>query len=182
MLRKVLIILGLLVALFAIIAALQPAHFKVERSLTIAAPDSVIFAQVNDLHNWNAWSPWAKLDPAMKETYEGAAAGAGASYSWAGNSKVGEGRMTILESTPSSLVRIQLQFLKPFAATDTSEFSFTPAGKGTTVRWAMTGDNNFMAKAIGLFASMDKMVGKDFEMGLSQLKTVTEAAAAGGTQ
>jgi hypothetical protein len=179
MLKKLLIGIAVVLAVFAIVVAMQPTAFRIERKATIAAPDSVVFAQVNDFHRWNAWSPWAKLDPAMKETNEGSPAGAGATYSWAGNSKVGEGRMTITESTPNSLVRIRLEFLKPFAATNTAEFRFTPTGGQTTVTWVMTGQNNFMAKAFGLMMNMDKMVGSDFEKGLAQMKTVAEAASAG---
>jgi len=176
MLKKVLIAVGVILALFAAAAAMQPAHFRVERSATIAAPDSVVFALVNDFHRWKAWSPWAGLDSSMQETYSGASSGVGASYAWAGNSKVGEGSMTILESTPSSLIRIKLEFLKPIAATNIAEYSFTPGPAGTEVHWIMTGDNNFIGKALGLVVSMDKMVGGDFEKGLAQMKAVAEAA------
>jgi hypothetical protein len=131
---------------------------------------------VNDFHNWTAWSPWAKLDPAMKQTYEGAPAGTGAVSTWAGNKDVGEGRMTIIESRPSELIRIKLEFFKPFAATNTAEFTFKPAGDQTAVTWSMAGEKNFMAKAFGLFMNMDKMIGDDFEKGLANLKSVTETA------
>jgi hypothetical protein len=177
MFKKVLLVVVGLVVLFLIVAAMQPTHFTITRSTTIAAPDSVIFAQVNDLHNWPNWSPWARKDPAMKSSYGGAAAGTGATYSWAGNSDVGEGRMTVVESAPPSMVRIQLEFLKPMAATDTATFSFTSSGGQTTVRWDMLGNNNLIGKAFGLVANMDKMVGDDFEKGLAGLKTVSEAAA-----
>jgi uncharacterized protein YndB with AHSA1/START domain len=176
MLRKILIGVAALVAVLAVVVALQSATFRIERKATIAAPDSVVFALVNDFHKWNAWSPWANLDPAMKESHEGPPAGAGASYSWVGDRKVGEGRMTITESTPSSLIRIKLEFLKPFPATNVAEFTFTPAGDQTTVTWAMTGHKNFMVKALHLVMNMDKMVGPDFEKGLAQLKTAAEAA------
>ena len=177
MLKKVLLVLGALVVLFLIVVAMRPADFKIVRTATIAAPDSVLFAQVNDFHNWGAWSPWAKLDPAMKETYDGPASGTGATYAWTGNSDVGEGKMTILENTPSSLVEIKLEFLKPFAATNIAEFSFVPTGNGTTVTWTMTGTNNFMAKGFDLVMNMDKTVGKDFEKGLAGMKAVAEAKA-----
>jgi hypothetical protein len=165
------------VLVLVIVVATRPAHFSITRTTTIAAPDSVIFAQVNDFHRWDGWSPWARLDPAMKTTYSGAPAGAGAVYEWAGDGKVGEGRMTILESKPSSLVRINLEFLKPFAATNLTDFTFTPDGSGTKVTWTMSGENNFMTKAVGLMMNMDKTVGGDFEKGLSQLKTVAESQA-----
>jgi hypothetical protein len=177
MLKKILIVVAALVVVFAVVVAMQPAAFRIERKATIAAPDSVVFAQVNDFHRWDAWSPWAKLDPAMKQTYEGSPAGVGAVLSWAGNKDVGEGRMTITESTPNTLIRIKLEFLKPFAATNTTEFTFTPAGDQTSVTWAMTGQNNFIAKAFGLFMNMDKMIGGDFEKGLAQMKTVVEATS-----
>jgi hypothetical protein len=143
----------------------------------ISAPAPVVFAQVNDLHRWENWSPWAKLDPNMKVAHEGPPAGKGAVYSWAGNSKVGEGRMTIIESRPNELVRINLEFIKPFAATNITEFTFKPEGNGTAVSWSMSGENNFLSKAVCLFMNMDKMVGGDFEKGLAALKSVSEAAA-----
>jgi hypothetical protein len=177
-LKKVLLTVAALLLVLAVVVALQPAAFSITRSATIAAPDSVIFAQINDFHNWKAWSPWAKLDPAMTETYEGTAAGVGAGYTWKGNKDVGEGRMTILESTPNSRVSIKLEFLAPFAATNTAEFALTPAAGGTNVVWTMTGRNNFMAKAANLAMNMDKLVGADFEKGLTQLGTVATAATA----
>src|SRR5687767_15081963 len=117
MLKKILIGLGAALALLLIVIALQPATFHVERSITIAAPPEAAFAQVNDFHAWGAWSPWEKLDPGMKRSYEGAPAGVGAKYAWIGNDEVGEGRMTIEKSMPGSLVAIKLEFLKPFEAT-----------------------------------------------------------------
>jgi hypothetical protein len=177
MLKKILIVLAVFVVVFVVIVALQPAEFRVVRSATISAPAQVVFAQVNDFHNWNAWSPWAKLDPAMKQTYEGAPAGIGAVYTWAGNKEVGEGRMTIIESRPSDLIRIKLEFFKPFAGTSITEFTFKPEGNQTAVTWSMSGKNNFMAKAFHLFMNMDKMIGDDFDKGLANLKSVAEAAA-----
>ena len=176
MLKKIIVVLAALIVGFVVVVAMQPAEFHVARTATIPAPPPKVFAQVNDLHNWEAWSPWAKLDPAMNQTYEGAPAGAGASCAWAGNSKVGEGRMTITDSNPNDLIRLKLEFLKPFAATCTSEFTFKPDGGQTAVTWSMVGTNNFMAKAVGLFVSCDKMVGGDFERGLAQMKTVVETA------
>src|SRR5947207_10067276 len=181
MIKKILlgivIVVVVLVAVIAILAALQPAHYRIERSATINAPASVVFAQVNDFHKWEAWSPWAKIDPAMKQTYEGAPSGTGAIYTWAGNNKVGEGRMTLTESRSNDLIRIKLEFLKPFASTCVTEFSFKPEGNQTVVVWSMTGENNFIAKAVCLFMNMDKTVGGDFEQGLAQMKAVVEAAA-----
>jgi Polyketide cyclase / dehydrase and lipid transport len=176
MLAIILIALAVIVVLFLIVVALQPSDFRVVRSATIFAPAPAVFAQVNDFHNWEAWSPWAKLDPALKQTHEGAPAGTGAIYSWAGNSRVGEGRMTLTESHPSDLIRIKLEFMKPFRATNVAEFSFKPEGNQTAVTWSMTGKNNFMAKAMHLFMNMDKLVGGYFEKGLAQMKSVVEAA------
>ena len=176
MLKKTLIALAVIIVVFLIIVATRPADFRVTRSATIAAPPSVVFAQVNDFHKWEAWSPWAKIDPAMKQTYEGPSAGKGAVYSWAGNKEVGEGRMTITESRPSELIVIKLEFFKPFAALNTTEFTFQPEGNQTLVTWVMTGKNNFMAKAMCLFMNMEKMVGGDFEKGLASMKAVAETA------
>jgi len=130
---------------------------------------------VNDFHNWDAWSPWAKLDPACKNTFDGTPAGKGASFAWDGNKKVGAGRMTITDTQSPELIRINLQFLRPFEATSTTEFSFRPQVSGTEVTWAMFVKNNLLSKVFGLFADCDKMVGKDFEKGLASLKTVAES-------
>ena len=167
----------LIVAVFCVVVALQPAHYHIERTATVNAPATVVFNQVNDFHKWDAWSPWAKLDPNMKQSYEGAPAGTGAMYSWTGNSQVGEGRMTITDSKPGELIKIKLDFIKPFTATNATNFVFTPQGNQTSVKWTMDGDNNFVGKAFGLIMNMDKTVGADFEKGLAQMKTVAEKAA-----
>jgi uncharacterized protein YndB with AHSA1/START domain len=177
MFKKILLVIVVLVGLFAVVVALQPAAFRIERSATIPAPANVVFAQVNDFHKWDAWSPWAKLDPAMKQTHSGAAAGAGAVYHWAGNKEVGEGRMTITESRPNELVRIKLDFIKPFESTNVTEFVFKPSANQTAVTWTMTGEKNFLSKAFCLFMDMDTMVGGDFEKGLAAMKTAAVAAA-----
>ena len=176
MIKKILIGLAAIVVVLVVIIALQPSTYHVERSATMNAPAPAVFAQVNDFHKWNAWSPWAKIDPAMKQTFDGAPAGNGAGYAWVGNSEVGEGRMTITESHPSDLVKIKLEFIKPFAATSNTVFTFKPEGNQTKVTWAMDGDKNFIAKAFHLVMNIDKMVGGDFEKGLAQMKAVTEAA------
>ena len=176
--RKILIVgfLAFDFVLFAIVAAilLQPNEFRVERSIVVDAPPSEVFAQVNDFHNWNAWSPWGKLDPSMTQTYEGATEGEGAIYLWSGNDDVGEGRMTILESKPDNLVKIELEFIKPWEATNTAEFTFEPEAGQTQVTWAMYGENGFMAKAFQMFMDMDSMVGPDFEKGLADMKAIVE--------
>jgi len=175
MLKKILIALAAIVVVVVVVVALQPSEFRVTRTAVISAPAPAVFAQVNDFHKWEAWSPWARLDPAMKQTYEGAREGPGAIYRWAGNREVGEGSMTITESRPSDLVRIRLEFLKPFAGTSTAEFTFKPEGNHTAITWSMTGDNNFMAKAVHLLMNMDTMVGGNFEKGLAHMKSVVEA-------
>jgi hypothetical protein len=177
MLKWILGGIAVLIAGFLVIVALQPADFRVERSATMRAPAQAPFAQVNDFQNWRTWSPWEKVDPALKRQYEGPRAGTGAVYAWQGNKDVGEGRMTITESRPGELVRIRLEFFKPFPATNSAEFSFKPAGDSTAVTWTMTGQNNFIARAICLFVDMDKMVGGMFEQGLTQMKTVVERSS-----
>ena len=177
MLRKVLIALAAIVIIFVVIVALQPPEFRVARSATIPAPPPALFAQVNDFHKWETWNPWGKIDPAMKQSYEGAPAGVGAIYTWTGNNEVGEGRMTITESRPSDLIRINLEFFEPFAGNSTAEFTFKPEGNQTVVTWSMTGNNNFMAKAIHLFMNMDKMIGDQFDKGLASMKSAVEATA-----
>jgi hypothetical protein len=176
MIKKILLGLVVIVVVLCIVIALQSSTYHVERTATINAPAPVVYAQVNDFHNWNAWSPWAKLDPAMKQTFEGAPAGNGAVYTWSGNKEVGEGRMLITESHPSDLVKIKLDFIRPFAGTSATVFTFQPAGNQTTVTWSMNGDKNFIAKAFHLFVNMDKMIGGDFEKGLAQMKAIAEAA------
>jgi len=173
---KSVIALAAIVVVLAAVAALQPSEFRVARTATISAPAPAVFAQVNDLRKWQAWSPYDKLDPGMKKTYEGAPAGTGASYSWAGNSQAGAGRATITESRPDDLIRIKLDFVKPFAGSAIAEFAFKPEGNRTIVEWRFAGTNNFLCRAIGLFVNMDKMVGNQFEEGLAKLKSVVEAA------
>ena len=173
----VLLALAIIAILFFVLLVGRPDEFKVVRSATIAAPPATVFEQVNDFHKWDAWSPWVKIDPAMKQTYEGPASGTGAISRWAGNNQVGEGSMTITESRPNELIRFNLDFIKPMAGTSTTEFSFKPEGNQTTVTWSMSGRNNFIAKAMCLFMNMDKMVGGQFETGLTQMKSIVEAAA-----
>jgi uncharacterized protein YndB with AHSA1/START domain len=171
----ILLALAFIAILFIAAVTGQPDEFKICRSTTISAPPEKVFPQVNDFHQWEAWSPWAKRDPACKYSYESSAAGTGAIFSWAGNKKVGKGRMTILESRPSGLIRIKLEFFKPFKATNTAEFTFQPEGNQTLVTWSMSGKNNFMGKVFGLFVNCDKMVGSDFEKGLAAMKPLAEA-------
>jgi hypothetical protein len=176
MLIKILIVLAIIVVVLLIVAAQKSDYFRVERSISVSASPAAAFAQVNDFHKWVAWNPWGKMDPAMKETYDGAPSGVGASYSWSGNKNVGTGRMTLTESRPFEQIKIRLEFLKPFAATNTAEFTFKPDGNQTIVTWSMSGKSNFICKLMGLFMSMDKMIGSQFEKGLADLKTAAETA------
>jgi hypothetical protein len=177
MLKTVLIGLVAVVVVFLAVVALQPSAFRISRSATMAAPAPAVFAQVNDFRNWEAWNPWQKLDPAAKNTYSGPPAGPGAMCAWAGNSEIGEGRMTITESRPNELIRIKLEFLKPFEVTNTAEFTFEPAGNQTAVTWSMFGHNTLMGKAIGLFMNMDRMIGEQFEKGLADMNSIVESGA-----
>ena len=164
------------VGLLVVMIAMQPNEYSVSRSATIAAAPETVFEQVNDFHKWDAWSPWAKLDPNMKQSIQGPPAGPGSSYSWEGNDEVGKGRMQILESKPGESVKIDLEFMEPMAGKSLTEFSFRPApAGGTEVSWTMSGPHNFASKAMCLVVDMDKMIGPDFEKGLSQMKTAVES-------
>lgn len=176
MLTKILVGLAAALIAFLVVVALQPAEFSVTRSATMMAAPAAIFPHVNEPRKWEPWNPWGKIDPAMKLTYAGPAAGVGASYAWVGNSEVGEGKMTVTESQPNERIRFRLEFIKPMAGVSDTLFTFKPEGPGTSVTWTMSGKNNFIAKAVCLFMSMDKMVGAQFEQGLASLKTIVESA------
>lgn len=155
-------------------AATRPDMFVVERSITINAPPEKIYPLIDDFHNWGAWSPYEQLDPAMKRTLSGAGSGKGAIYAWDGNDNAGTGRMEITDAKPSTKVSIQLDFTKPFAAHNTVDFTLEPSGGATNVTWAMHGTNAYIAKLMGLFMNMDRMVGGQFETGLAALKSAAE--------
>jgi uncharacterized protein YndB with AHSA1/START domain len=177
MLKVIAIVVAVIVVLILGVlgyAATRPDKFRIQRSTTIKAPADKIFPLINDYHRWTSWSPYEKLDPDMKRTYSGADSGKGAVYEWEGNSKVGQGRMEILETTSPSRVTIKLDFIKPFEGHSTAEFTLEPQGDGTNVTWAMDGTNSLMGKVMHLFINMDNMIGKQFEEGLANLKTVTE--------
>ena len=177
MLKIILLAVAAIVVLLVIIVAMRPSDFRVTRTGRIAAPIGVVFENVNDLHKWEAWSPWAKLDPNAKSTFDGPISGTGASMAWAGNNKVGEGRMTITDSQPGEKIQLRLEFLKPFKATHTAEFTFKSEGGQTAVTWSMFGKNNFMGKAIGLLMNCDKMMGGQFEQGLANLNSASQQSA-----
>ena len=183
MLKKVLGVVAALVVVFVAVVATRPGEFTVERSAVVDAPADVVFARVDGFKSWDLWSPWSKLDPAMTKTLTGPEAGKGAHYAWKGNDQVGSGNMTVTESTPpaptaAGKVVMDLNFTEPFEAANVTTFNITPDGDKSKVSWVMTGKNNFMSKAAGLFMDMDKMIGADFEKGLADLKALTEKDAA----
>jgi uncharacterized protein YndB with AHSA1/START domain len=163
-------ILALLVA-----AATKPATFRIQRSVSIQAPQAKVFALINDFRRWEAWSPWEKIDPSLDRIHSGAPSGRGAVYHWKGNSKVGEGQMEITESAPPTRVVIKLDFIKPFEGHNVAEFTLERQGEGTLVRWAMHGPNAFISKLFQVFVSMEKMIGKDFDQGLANMKAAAES-------
>jgi hypothetical protein len=173
MLKTIAVVLVTAVIAILIFAALKPPTFHVERSTTIAAAPDKISPLLDDFHNWNQWSPWAKLDPNMRVTYSGAPQGPGAVYAWEGNSKVGKGRMEILAAEPT-LTSIKLDFYSPFASQNHTDFVLEPQGSVTRVTWKMDGPNSFASKLMSVFVSMDSMIGKDFDTGLGQLKSAAE--------
>lgn len=170
-----------LVALLAVVSALialQPSDFRVARSANMSAPPEAVFAQLNDFHNWDAWSPWAKLDPDAKSTYEGPTSGEGSIFHWDGDSNVGAGSMTILDSQPNEMVHIKLDFIRPLEGTSDVYFTLKPEGDQTNVTWSMEGKNGFMGKAISLVIDCDKMMNEQFDKGLASIKSIVESQSA----
>jgi len=174
MLKIILIVIVVLIAALLAFAATRPSNFRVQRKTSIKAPPEKIFPLIADFHNWTSWSPWEKKDPALKRTYSGAPSGKGAIYAWEGNRNVGSGRMEITEAPAPSKILIQLDFIKPFEGHNVADFTLQPEGGATTVTWDMQGPLAFVAKVFGIFVSMDKMIGNDFETGLANLKAVAE--------
>ena len=168
------IVVIVLIAAVLIFAATKPDTFRVQRVASIKAPPEKIFALINDFNSWGAWSPWEKKDPTMKRTLGATTSGKGAVYAWEGNSEVGQGRMEITESSPPSRVAIQLDFVKPFETHNVVDFTLQPKGDATNVTWTMDGPSPYVSKLMGVFFSMDKMIGKDFEAGLANLKAAAE--------
>ncbi len=164
-----------LVALLVIFILLKSSDFSVSRSQSVSVPASKAFEQVNDLHKMNVWNPWLALDPNVKQTYVGPDSGVGSSYAWDGNSNVGAGRQTIVESKPDEMVRFRLEFVRPFKGVNEVLFQIAPKGNETLVTWSMTGKLNPIAKVMGLFMNMEKMCGDSFEKGLSHMKQIVES-------
>jgi len=176
MLKKIAIAVVVVVAGVLGYAATRPDTFRVERSATVKAPPEKIYPLISDFRAWTGWSPWERMDPAMKRTYGGAPSGVGAEYAWDGDNNVGKGRMRIVEATPPSRVVVQLDFEKPFEGHSVAQFTLSAAGDGTMVTWAMRGENRFVGKLISVFMSMDRMIGDRFESGLATLKVLAEKA------
>ena len=173
MLKKIGLVLLALVAAVLVFAATRPGSFSVERRIVIQAPADRILPLISDFHRWADWSPWEKIDPAMKRSFGGPPAGVGATYGWQGNQEVGSGRMAVRQATPGK-VSIQLDFIEPFEGHNTADFLLAPKDGGTELRWVMSGPATFVTKLMGVFVSMDRMIGPDFEKGLAQLKAVAE--------
>lgn len=174
MLKKIAMGFVVLILIVLALAAMQPDSFRVQRAIAIKAPPEKITPLISDFHQWPQWSPWEKLDPAMKRTFSGAPKDVGAVYEWKGKKDVGSGRMEITSMTPPTRVGIDLVFLEPFESHCVTDFTLENQGETTTVTWTMSGPSNFMTKLMGLFASMDKMIGKDFEAGLASMKAAAE--------
>jgi uncharacterized protein YndB with AHSA1/START domain len=168
------IVLAVAIAIVLILAAAKPDTFSVRRAATVRAPPEKIFPLINDFHRWGTWSPYENRDPAMKRSYSGPANGVGAVYGWDGNNNVGAGRMEILDASAPAKIVIKLDFFKPFEGHNTAEFTMLPQGDATNVTWVMHGPASFMSKLMQVFMNLDRMIGKDFEIGLANLKRLTE--------
>lgn len=175
MLVPIVVVLAAAILLLIVVVAMRPNELRVTRSASMSAPPSAIFPLINDLRAWDAWSPWAKMDPNAKNTFEGPPSGPGAKFHWAGNKNVGEGQMTILECRPNDYIKILLEFFKPMKGVNTVEFDFQPKGNQTLVTWTMFGPQGFMGKLFGLFMNMDKMLGGEFDKGLASIKGIVES-------
>jgi hypothetical protein len=168
------IILAIAIAVVLILAATKPDTLRVQRATSIRAPADKIFPMINDFHQWRGWSPYEDRDPALKRTYEGPDSGKGAVYAWDGNKNVGSGRMEILETSVPSKITIKLDFFKPFEGHNTAEFTMLPQGDVTNLTWTMHGPAVFMSKLMQVFINLDHMIGRDFEVGLANLKKLAE--------
>ncbi len=174
--KKILLAAALAILGFVAVVAMQPSQFRVSRAAVIAAPAAEIFAQINDFHNWQKWSPWVALDPAAKLRFEGPNVGRGAVFAWSGNANIGEGRMILIDSRPNERIQIKLEFVRPMAGTSEVEFRLKPLRNRTTVTWIMSGQNDFLGKAMCLFFSLDATIGGDFERGLTKLQALVESS------
>ena len=180
MLKTILIAAAVVVALpvAALLgyAATKPDTFEVRRSASIKAPPERIFAILNDFQRWGAWSPYEQKDPAMQRSFSGAATGKGAVYAWDGNKDVGQGRMEITDAAAPTKLTLKLDFMKPFESNCIVDFTLEPKGGETVVTWNMRGPSPYIVKVMHTIFDMDKMVGKDFETGLANLRAISEAS------
>jgi hypothetical protein len=172
--KKIALVAVVLIGAILAYAATRPDSLHVQRMAGIKAPPEKIFPLISDFRRWSSWSPYEKIDPAMKRVYGGAANGKGAVYEWEGNSQVGQGRMEITDISQPSRVTIKLDFVKPLEGHNVAEFALVPQGDSTTVTWTMDGPTPYIGKIIGVFVNMDTMIGKDFETGLANLKAIAE--------
>jgi uncharacterized protein YndB with AHSA1/START domain len=170
----IVVVLAIAIAIILVLAATKPGAFSVRRATTVKAPPERIFPLINDFHQWGSWSPYENKDPAMKRSFSGAADGKGAVYGWEGNKNVGSGRMEILDTSEPSKIVIKLDFFTPFEGHNTAEFTMLPQGDATNLTWLMHGPASFMSKVMQVFINLDNMIGKDFEIGLANLKRLTE--------
>ena len=177
MLNQVLLLLAIALTIFFAYVAARPAAFSISRTAVIPAPPANVFALVNDFRQWDRWSPWAKLDPNSKATFDGVASGVGAKFAWSGNNKVGAGNMAITESRPNEVIKLDLNFTRPMTASNVTVFTFQSEGNGTRVTWTMSGNNSFVGKLFNVFVNCDKMVGGQFEQGFANLTAVVSGAA-----
>ncbi len=174
MIKNITIVVVVFIASVLIFAATRPDTFSVQRAASIKAPPEKIFPLINDLHGWDAWSPWEKKDPAMKRTFSGTTSGKGATYAWEGNKEVGKGSLEIIDAEPPSKIVIALHFIEPFEGRSTATFTLDPNGDATPVTWTMSGPSPYISKLIGIFINCDNMIGKDFEAGLASMKAAAE--------
>lgn len=171
---KLLAVMGILLLLLIVVIAMQPAHFEVQRSRTMPVSAHAVYEQVVDLHHWDAWSPWAKMDPDATIEFTGAPRGEGSAFTWSGNDEIGEGTMTITHVVPNEQIDIELHFVRPFAGKADVQFTFAANGDQTVVTWSMSGENNFIGKAISLVMNCDDMIGPVYEKGLASLEKATK--------
>lgn len=175
MLKKILMALAIVIAILVIVIMTRPAAYQVERSVTVSAPATVVYAEVSDLKRWAGWSPWESRDPNMSKEYTGTPGTVGHGQTWSGNSDVGSGKMTFTAVTPNERIALSLEFIEPFASVASTAFQFKARDGGCLVTWSMSGENDFMGKAFSLFMNMDDMIGADYEQGLASLKKIAEA-------
>lgn len=175
MIKKILLGLVAVIAIILVVASFQSDDMNISRSATIKAPPEAVFKIVNDFRQWEAWSPWSKLDPNMKKSLEGPPEGVGAVYKWSGNNEVGEGSTKLVESKPNEMIGMKLEFVRPFAGSSDVQFTFVPEGEGTKVTWAMQSKKPFIGKVMSLFMDCEKMCGDQFSEGLDNLAKVATA-------